>query len=53
MFVELLPILKNRPVMLTVALVSDQAIRVNVIPKLRNPGQGERDSGVKPNRIPR
>jgi PRTRC genetic system protein E len=33
MFVELLPILKNRPVMLTVALVNDQAIRVNVIPK--------------------
>ena len=33
MFVELLPILKNRPVMLTVALVNEQAIRVNVIPK--------------------
>ena len=33
MFVELLPILKNRPVMLTVALVGDNAIRVNVIPK--------------------
>ena len=33
MFVELLPILKNRPVMLTVALVNDQAIRINVIPK--------------------
>ena len=33
MFVELLPILRNRPVMLTVALVGDNAIRVNVIPK--------------------
>ena len=33
MFVELLPILKNRPVMLTLALVGDKAIRVNVIPK--------------------
>ena len=33
MFVELLPILRNRPVMLTLALVSDNAIRVNVIPK--------------------
>jgi len=33
MFAELLPILKNRPVMLTLALVGDNAIRVNVIPK--------------------
>ena len=33
MFVELLPILRNRSVMLTLALVGDQAIRVNVIPK--------------------
>src|ERR1700735_2821239 len=33
MFVELLPILKNRSVMLTLALVNDKAIRVNVIPK--------------------
>lgn len=33
MFVELLPILRNRSVMLTLALVNDKAIRVNVIPK--------------------
>ena len=33
MFAELLPILRNRPVMLTLALVGDNAIRVNVIPK--------------------
>jgi PRTRC genetic system protein E len=33
MFAELLPILRNRPLMLTLALVSDNAIRVNVIPK--------------------
>jgi PRTRC genetic system protein E len=33
MFIELLPILKNRTVMLTIALVNDQTIRVNVIPK--------------------
>jgi PRTRC genetic system protein E len=33
MFIELLPILRNRPVMLTFALVDDNAIRVNVIPK--------------------
>jgi len=33
MFVELLPILKNRPLMLTLALVDANAIRVNVIPK--------------------
>ena len=33
MFVELLPILRNRSVMLTLALVGDKAIRVNVIPK--------------------
>ena len=41
MFIELLPILKNRPVMLTIALVNDQAIRVNVIPKRLKDG----DSG--------
>ena len=41
MFVELLPILKTRPVMLTVALVNDQAIRINVIPKRLKDG----DSG--------
>jgi PRTRC genetic system protein E len=33
MFVELLPILRNRSVMLTLALVNDKTIRVNVIPK--------------------
>ena len=33
MFAELLPILRNRPVMLTLALVGENAIRVNVIPK--------------------
>jgi PRTRC genetic system protein E len=33
MFIELLPILRNRPLMLTLALVGDNAIRVNVIPK--------------------
>lgn len=41
MFTELLPILKNRAVMFTVTLVSDQAIRVHVIPK----GLKEADSG--------
>jgi PRTRC genetic system protein E len=33
MFVELLPILKNRSVMLTIALVNENAIRVHLIPK--------------------
>jgi PRTRC genetic system protein E len=33
MFIELLPILRNRPLMLTLALVGDNTIRVNVIPK--------------------
>jgi PRTRC genetic system protein E len=42
MFVELLPILRNRPVMLTVALVGDNAIRVNVIPKrIKNSDPGD------------
>ena len=41
MFIELLPILRNRTVMLTIALVNDQAIRVNVIPKRLKEG----DSG--------
>ena len=41
MFAELLPILKNRPLMLTIALVGDQAIQVNVIPKRLKDG----DSG--------
>ena len=33
MFIELLPILRNRTVMLTIALVNDHTIRVHVIPK--------------------
>ena len=33
MFAELLPILRSRPLMLTLALVGDNAIRGNVIPK--------------------
>ena len=41
MFIELLPILRNRTVMLTITLVNDQAIRVNVIPKRLKEG----DSG--------
>jgi PRTRC genetic system protein E len=41
MFVELLPILRNRPLMLTISLVNDQAIRVHVIPKQLKDG----DSG--------
>ena len=41
MFVELLPILRNRPLMLTLALVGDKAIQVNVIPKRLKDG----DSG--------
>lgn len=41
MFIELLPILRNRTVMLTIALVNEQVIRVNVIPKRLKDG----DSG--------
>ena len=41
MFVELLPILRNRSLMLTLALVGDKAIQVNVIPKRLKEG----DSG--------
>ncbi len=41
MFVELLPILRKRPVMLTLAVVGNDAIRVNVIPKRLK----ENDSG--------
>ena len=41
MFVELLPILRNRPLMLTLALVGEKAIQVNVIPKRQKEG----DSG--------
>jgi PRTRC genetic system protein E len=38
MFIELLPLLKTRTLMLTVAVVEDQIIRVNVIPQ-RKPGK--------------
>ena len=48
MFVELLPILKNRPVMLTVALVNDQTIRVNVIPKRLKDGDSGDDALTTP-----
>ena len=42
MFAELLPILRNRPVMLILALVGDNAIRVNVIPKrLKDSNSGD------------
>jgi PRTRC genetic system protein E len=42
MFVELLPILKNRPLMITMSLVNDQAIRIHVIPKrLKDDDSGE------------
>ena len=33
MFAELLPILRNRALMITIGLVNEQAIRVHVIPK--------------------
>jgi PRTRC genetic system protein E len=48
MFVELLPILRNRPVMLTVALVGDHAIRVNVIPKRLKDGDSGDDALTTP-----
>ena len=48
MFVELLPILKNRPVMLTLALVGDNAIRVNVIPKRLKDGDSGDDALTTP-----
>ncbi len=48
MFVELLPILKNRPVMLTVALVNDRAIRINVIPKRMKDGDSGDDGLTTP-----
>ena len=42
MFVELLPILRNRSLMLTVALAGDNAILVNVIPKrLKDSNSGD------------
>jgi PRTRC genetic system protein E len=48
MFVELLPILRNRPVMLTLALVSDNVIRVNVIPKRIKDGESGDDALTTP-----
>ena len=48
MFVELLPILRNRPVMLTLALVGDNAIRVNVIPKRVKDGDSGDDALTTP-----
>src|ERR1700728_191434 len=48
MFVELLPILRNRSVMLTLALVNDKAIRVNVIPKRLKEGDSGDDALTTP-----
>jgi PRTRC genetic system protein E len=48
MFVELLPILKNRPVMLTLALAGNEAIRVNVIPKRLKDGDSGDDALTTP-----
>ena len=48
MFVELLPILKNRPVMITVAWVNDQAICINVIPKRLKDGDSGDDALTTP-----
>ena len=48
MFVELLPILKNRPLMLTLALVGDKAIQVNVIPKRLKDGDSGDDALTTP-----
>jgi PRTRC genetic system protein E len=48
MFAELLPILRNRPVMLTLALVGDNAIRVNVIPKRVKDGDSGDDALTTP-----
>jgi PRTRC genetic system protein E len=42
MFAELLPILRNRALMITVGLVNDEAIRVHVIPKqVKNDDPGD------------
>lgn len=42
MFTELLPILRNRALMITIGLVNEQAIRVHVIPKrLKNDDSGD------------
>src|ERR1039458_10104061 len=48
MFVELLPILRNRPLMLTVALAGDNAILVNVIPKRLKDGNSGDDALTTP-----
>jgi hypothetical protein len=45
MFVELMPLLAGRTVLITVAKVDDNALHVNVIPHVKadgNPAQGER-----------
>ena len=44
MFVELLPILRNRSLMLTLALAGDNAILVNVIPKRLKDGNSGDDA---------
>jgi PRTRC genetic system protein E len=42
MFAELLPILRNRALMITVGLMNDEAIRVHVIPKqVKNDDSGD------------
>ena len=41
MFTELLPILRNRTVMLTIALVRDDVLRVNVIPRRKTDKDGD------------
>ena len=48
MFVELLPILRNRPLMLTLALAGDNAILVNVIPKRLKDGNSGDDALTTP-----
>ena len=48
MFIELLPILRNRPLMLTLALVDANAIRVNVIPKRLKDGDSGDDALTTP-----
>jgi PRTRC genetic system protein E len=48
MFVELLPILRNRPLMLTLALTGDNAILVNVIPKRLKAGNSGDDALTTP-----
>ena len=48
MFIELLPILRSRPLMLTLALVDANAIRVNVIPKRLKDGDSGDDALTTP-----